>query len=139
MALFDAAIFDSVVFDTGDSVVDNGWLGGTFTDPYYEIAKRKQAQRIREAQEEVIQLKQEQQELRLRELEALEAKDKQTKRQLLSVERKKIELAAEVARIMALIDALQAEQITPPVEYNTEYLLIAAACPWLNIGGETMR
>lgn len=140
MAVFSASVFKSTVYDTEDAPIDNGWLGGTFNDPYYESDKRRKEQErreaLREAQEEVIRLKQEQQELRLAELEALRVKDKQTKRQLAAMNRRKAELQDAVEEALQAILLMQQEN----KRRNDEALLVlAAAFPWLNFGGETMH
>lgn len=140
MAVFSASVYKPTVYLTGDSPQESGLLGGTFNDPYAHSDKQREAKRLREAQEEVIRLKQEQQQLRLDELEAqkasLEAKDKQTKRQLNAMNRRKDELAEEVARLMALISIMQQEN----QQRNAEALLVLSmAFPWMRIGGETMH
>ncbi len=136
-ASFSTDAFSILAFDFGSAPPDTTQLlGGTFNDPYSYQDKQREAKRLREAQEEVIRLKQEQQELRLRELDALESKDKQTKRQLLAMERRKAELAAEVAQIMALIALMQQENQQRNIE---AILVLSMAYPWLNIGGETMQ
>lgn len=138
VGIFNSAIFNNAIFNTNDSPEpDTGWLGGTFTDPYYEVEKRREAKRLRDAEEEFIRLKQEQQEIRLQELEALKVQDKQTERQLAAIERRKQFLSYEIARIIALIEDMNK---TIDNDYHIEeLLLIYSACPWLTIGGKTMH
>lgn len=120
--------------------VDNGWLGGTFKDPYFESEKRKaqlaRIEALKEAQDEVIRIKMEQQELRLQELAAIEARDKQTARQLAAVNRRKAELADEVIKTMALIEQFENEK---KLRNNEALMILSMAFPWLKIGGETMH
>lgn len=139
MAIFSATVFKASVYDTGGAV-DNGWLGGTFKDPYFESEKRKaqlaSIKALKEAQDEVIRIKMEQQELRLQELADLEVKDKQTARQLAAMRRKKAELNNEVIKMMALIRQMEDERTR---RNNEAIMILSMAFPWLKIGGETMH
>lgn len=136
MAVFSASVFSSTVYDTGTAPQDNGWLGGTFNDPYeYDRKGREERERLnalKERQDEVIRLKLEAQELRRQELAVLESKDKQNQRQLKAIQRTQKEINALIAEQMALILEMQ----STVEQRNKEALLVLSlAYPWMNIGG----
>ncbi len=118
----------------GDTV-----LGGTFNDPYeyarkgresLEAAARQEA--VREKQEEIIRLKLEAQALRTQELAIVEAKDKQTQRQLMAMQRRQMELADDIAQ---MITALKLIQNTKEQRNMEALMVLSLAYPWMNIGG----
>jgi septal ring factor EnvC (AmiA/AmiB activator) len=138
MAVFSPTVYSSTVYDTGEA--DNGWLGGTFNDPYRNAdSRREERDRLeaqREAEEEVIRLKQQQQALRLEQLAAQQRRDKQTSRQLAAISRRGEELQALVDTQLALIAAMQQQKQQAKQD---ALLVLMMACPWINLGGETMH
>lgn len=136
MAVFSPTVFSSTVFNTGEA--DNGWLGGTFDDPYERSRKRRDTQlALKEKEDEIIRLRLEAQELELQKRELDDAKDKQTKRQIAAIERKQAILKQDIADELATLVLMQQAFN----RRNEEALaLLMSAFPWLNIEtGGTMH
>lgn len=110
---------------------DNGWLGGTFNDPYSYADRGRQARKVWEAQEEIIRLKKEAQDLRLQELSYEREQDKQTQRQLRALAREKANLQLLIAKETQKLAALQQTL----EQRNFEAMLVLSmSCPFINFG-----